>query len=325
MTDLKELNYPDGYFESEERCGFQITGMMKRLWAVQMDILFWIDEVCRKYGIHYIMDYGSMLGAVRHSGYIPWDDDLDIGMLRSDYIKFMDAVTIELPPYLSTKSLLPGAIEPKEMIFNVGNGKCLDTSPEFLSRFHGCPYSTGVDVFVYDRVPEDPELFGYQDRLIRLLDRLLMLQWEVDDGSITGEKLQEYETEKDEIQAELDFSFSEDESMPLQILRLLDLASGLCDDCGSKHVECREYALYAGNKNYREEYFTDTLRVPFEGVIDVLIPRDYDTVLRNLYGNYKEVKRFTASHSYPIYRNQRDELFRQYNMRGWKIPDEFLE
>jgi lipopolysaccharide cholinephosphotransferase len=325
MKELKSLNYPNRYFENEERCGFHITGMMKRLWAVQMDILSWIDEVCNKYGIHYIMNYGSMLGAVRHSGYIPWDDDLDIGMLRGDYVRFMDAVAIELPPYLSFKSLLPGAVEPKEMIFSIGNGTRLDTSPEFLERFHGCPYSTGVDIFVYDRVPEDSDQFEYQDRLIRTLDRVLMLQWEVDDNSITRKRMQEYEDIKGVLKDELDFSFSEKENKTLQIIRLLDLACSLCEDCGSKHVECREYALYKGNKDFREEYFTDTIHISFEGIIDVPVPRDYDTVLRNLYGDYKSQKKFTSSHDYPIYHNQRDELYRQYNRRGWKIPETFLE
>lgn len=59
--------------------------------------------------------------------------------------------------------------------------------------------------------------------------------------------------------------------------------------------------------------------------MSVPVPRDYDTVLRNLYGEYMEQKMFTSSHDYPIYHNQRDELYRQYNIRGWKIPEEFLE
>ncbi len=325
MTELKGLDYPDGYFKNEERCGFLITGMMKRLWATQMDIMSWIDEVCNKYGIHYIMCYGSMLGTVRHGGFIPWDDDLDIGMLRSDYSRFMEAVAVEIPPYLSVKSLQPGAIAPKEMIFNIGNGRYLDTSPEFLERFHGCPYSTGVDIFIYDKVPEDSEQYAYQDRLIRMLDRLLMLQWEVDDDSITDERLKEYEAVKTALEADLDFTFSEAEAKTIQILRLLDIACGLCEDCDTKHVENREYALYKGNMNFREEYFIDTILMPFEGVMKVPIPRDYDIILRNLYGDYKEYKRFTSSHDYPIYHNQREELYRQYNKRGWKIPEEFLE
>ncbi len=319
------IQFPDNYFENEIRCNFHITAMIKRLWASQIEILSWVDEVCQKYGIRYIICYGSLIGVVRHKGYIPWDDDIDIAMLRADYERFLEAVIVELPPYLHTKSLLPGAFAPKEMIFNINNGNRLDTSPEFLERFHGCPYSTGVDVFVFDKVPEDPQEFAYQDRLIRMLDRMLMLQWTVDDGAINREDLTEYRAIKQAVKTELDYSFSDIEPMATQILRLLDLACGLCEDCESKHVENREHAIYYGEKHFSVDNFTDTIRVPFEGVMDVSIPRGYDPLLRRIFGNYTVPKKFKSQHKYPIYYNQRLDLYKAYLSRGWEIPGDFLE
>ena len=319
------LTFPDSYFQNEVRCNFHITSMVKKLWASQMEILAWIDEVCNKYDIHYIVCYGSLIGAVRHKGYIPWDDDIDLGMLRSDYERFLEIVSVELPPEFATTSLLPGALPPKEMTFNVGNGNRMNTSPEFLERFHGCPYATGIDVFVFDRVPEDPEEFAYQDRLIKLLDRMLMLQWEVDDGSITAERKTEYDAIGNTIGKELSYDFNDLEPRSTQILRLLDLACGLCEDCGSKHVENREQVLYYGEKGFREEHFTDRILVPFEGIMNVPIPRDYETVLKNVFGDYRIPRKFTSQHDYPIYHNQRDALYKAYRDRGWDIPEEFLE
>ena len=167
---MTRLQFPEDYFKNEVRCGFHITAMMKRLWASQMEVLAWVDEICNKYGIRYIFCYGSLIGAVRHKGFIPWDDDIDIAMLRSDYDRFTEIVARELPPEFHTMSLLPGAYPPKEMGFNINNGNKLDTSPAFLERFHGCPYATGIDVFVFDRVPEDPDEFAYQDHLIQSLE-----------------------------------------------------------------------------------------------------------------------------------------------------------
>ncbi len=319
------LHFPDNYFENEIRCNFHVTSMIKRLWASQMEILSWIDGVCKKYGIRYIICYGSLIGVVRHKGYIPWDDDIDIAMLRSDYEKFLEVVPGELPHYLYTRSLLPGALAPKEMTFNVNNGNRLDTSPEFLERFHGCPYSTGVDVFVFDRVPEDSQEFAYQDRLIRMLDRMLMLQWTVEDGSIKGDELEEYKAIKRAIKAELDYTFTDAEPMATQILRLLDLACGLCEDCGSDHVENREQVIYYGEKNFSVEDFTDTILVPFEGIMDVPIPRRYDQLLRGIFGDYITPRKFTSQHDYPIYYNQRLDLYKAYLSRGWEIPGMFLE
>jgi lipopolysaccharide cholinephosphotransferase len=319
------LVFPEGYFKNEVRCGFHITSMVKRLWASQMEFLSWVDEVCRKYDIRYILCYGSLIGAVRHKGYIPWDDDLDVAMLRGDYEKFLSVVPSELPPYFYTTSLLPGAIPPKEMTFKVGNGNRLDTSPEFLDRFHGCPYATGIDVFVFDRVPDNPQDRAYQDRLVRMLDRMLMLQWEVDDATITGDRLSEYKLIKKTVEEELAYEFTNLEPMKTQVLRLLDLACGICEDCGSTHVENREQVIYYGELGLKEEYFTDRIWIPFEGMIDVPIPRSYDEFLRKVFGDYQIPKKFTSQHDYPIYHNQRDALYQAYKDRGWKIPEEFLE
>lgn len=61
-----------------------------------LEILLEIDRVCQKHGIQYFLDSGTLLGAIRHKGFIPWDDDMDIGMLRSDYERFNKIAQKEL-------------------------------------------------------------------------------------------------------------------------------------------------------------------------------------------------------------------------------------
>ena len=69
----------------------------RKMQLLQLDMIVELDRVCRKHDIKYVLTCGSLLGAVRHKGYIPWDDDADIGMLREEYEKFRK-VADELDP-----------------------------------------------------------------------------------------------------------------------------------------------------------------------------------------------------------------------------------
>ena len=86
--------------QDEIRDGFLVTSHRKKLWNVQIDLINEFSRVCKKYNLRWFAVAGTLLGAARHKGYIPWDDDVDIGLLRPDYEKFRQVAPHEFQyPY----------------------------------------------------------------------------------------------------------------------------------------------------------------------------------------------------------------------------------
>lgn len=86
---IKEGILPESFFKPETRCDFYVDENRKKIWAVELDLLLKFDSVCKKHGLKYMLYGGSLLGVIRHKGFIPWDDDIDVCMFREDYEKFI--------------------------------------------------------------------------------------------------------------------------------------------------------------------------------------------------------------------------------------------
>ena len=104
------MEFPSEFFKKEIRCGFEIPEMMKRAWAAELEVLEVIDTICREHNIQYFADWGTLLGAIRHKGFIPWDDDIDICLKRNDYDKLIKILPDELPYGFS----MAGMYEPQK-------------------------------------------------------------------------------------------------------------------------------------------------------------------------------------------------------------------
>ena len=140
------MEFLDSYFEDEVREGFYVPSLMKRAWAAQMELLEVVQNICDKHQIPLYAEWGTLLGAVRHKGRIPWDDDIDMCMLREDYEKFSKVIDAELPEdcwfidFHRTKDV-------NLMLGRVMNSKFHVVEGELLGKYHGFPYVAGIDIF----------------------------------------------------------------------------------------------------------------------------------------------------------------------------------
>ena len=97
---IKKGIIPESFLKEEIRNEFSVTNERKKIWMIELDLLFEIIRICEKYNINYYLAGGCILGAVRHKGFIPWDDDIDVSMFREDYEKFCKVCPSEIQdPY----------------------------------------------------------------------------------------------------------------------------------------------------------------------------------------------------------------------------------
>ena len=162
------MQIPEGYLEGEIRDGFYVESMMKKTWAAQMEVLAEVDRVCKKNNIQYFADWGTLLGAVRHKGFVPWDDDMDITMKRTDYNHFCNIAEKEMPGF----NIVNVHTEPgwDSLAARIVNGKRIRYDKEHLEKFHGCPYVIGLDIFPLDYVAPTEDEDKLQCEMIRILD-----------------------------------------------------------------------------------------------------------------------------------------------------------
>lgn len=158
---------PQSFLEPEVRLGqVQVTREMKELWAIQIDLMLELLDVCRQLGITVYADGGTMLGAVRHQGFIPWDDDIDMAMLRPDYDKLMaeGPALFKEPYFLQNIATDPHYSHRHAQLRNTRTacwprGKKPGTEKYCQGVF--------IDIFVADAMPNDPRHFARHFQRVR--------------------------------------------------------------------------------------------------------------------------------------------------------------
>jgi len=299
------------FFEGEERCGFYVEPVMKHAWAAQLVLLDEIRGVLDRYGIKWFAAWGTLLGAVRHGGFIPWDDDLDIMMLREDYDRFLQIPKDEWPEglYVLNEQNNPGFVE---MLSRVVNTMYVNWEPGFLDRYQGCPFQVGIDVFPLDYIPREADNRQLMNALIELVSHTASMYREGMHGVVEAER----EAVTAQIETFIGMNFDRNGDMDHQLLLCLDR---ICAMFGPEDGDEVGFAVHTQNTLHEPaDYYRTTVEIPFENTF-IPVPIGYGKILRDRYGEYFRFNR-NHPHDYPFYEKQQ-VMLRKYTDKDPQLAE----
>lgn len=291
------IELPEDFLDEEVRFNYKITREIKELWAVELDLYFELKRVCNKYNLKFLADAGTILGAVRDSGFIPWDDDLDFSMMREDYEKLCEVAKDEFkyPYFWQTEEMDPGSCRGHGQLRNSETTAILNYDI-YNGEYFNFNQGIFIDVFPFDNVPDDEtERHAYLKEIGKLMKKITSYRdVMMGQNRSTGIKkvikfimmLLYYNR-----QSYNNRSFIEMENMKQKYR-----------DC---HTDLIANILYIKDDNLDalvrpKKWFENSINVPFE-FTTINIPCGYESYLEKAYGNWRKRVNGGAIHKGMIY------------------------
>lgn len=253
---------------------------MKKVWAVEMKLLKKLLEVCEKHNLRIWAEGGTLLGTVRDKGFIPWDDDIDMAMLRDDYDKLQAIAKDEFKaPYFFQSGLTDKFHNGLTRIRMDGT-----TAITPKSLYHNCHQGIFIDLFPLDVIPDDPTL------------------------------LKQFVNEKIKKKRYLKYSLVKHFSLTNWKFNAFLLYSKILINTKGFYKCFKEYdnfiKKYWNTGNHRvslvswmlderyireKTWYQETILLPFEDIY-IPVPKDYDKILKTQFGDYMKPKKSPTNH-----------------------------
>jgi len=266
--------------------------------AVLFELLKEFDRVCRKLNIRYLLFAGTMLGAVRHQDFIPWDDDLDVVMLRGDYKRFMD--------------LAPGELNPDKYFLQIEYtdhwpmffSKLRKNNTTCLEKFHPNDKQTHQGIYIDIFPCDNASNYSFIRRLQFYSSKIVIAKSLYKRGYETGNNL-------------LKKLFMQmTKTCPLKLFHRFTIGGNI----NSRYV----HTFFGGTSKYEKgvyprEWFLDEIYFPFHGD-EFPVSVHYDQLLTKLYGDYMTIPPeedrkckihailVDTGHPYTEYEHYRDDI-----------------
>ncbi len=277
------MEFDVNFFQEEERSGFLVTEKRKKVWAAGLRMLELFDTVCRKYDLKYFVYYGTLLGAVRHQGFVPWDDDIDVVMLREDYEKFQAVAPAEIQePYFFQNSYTDRLLWP---FSKIRDSRTTAIEPKF-AKVEGFHQGIFMDIFPLDSVPDGKNMqFPVIEEIQKLLWNIVMIPRQV---------LVELSGGKEMI---LDPGFIVDLVKEDVRYRFRVFEEFMASHFGeTEQVNYILHEMYPTHyRSAKLKWFQETVYLPFEH-LRVPAPAEYDQILTQSYGDYHKPVRGGTEH-----------------------------
>lgn len=292
MVDLN-LEIPDSFYQEEVRCGYTISHEMKQVWAVELDLLNEFMRVCQKHNLTFYADAGTMLGAARHGGMIPWDDDIDVIMMRDQYDKFCRIAPTEFkhPFFFQTEETDPGSMRGHAQLRNSLTTGILYSEKEYKYKFNQGIF---LDIFPIETVPSDKSLFKRQtDRLWNMRQRYVKYTYWLKRRYVTPSNICKSVIKsivyKILSQVIIFFHLYEKNSRAFseELVRY--------EGTNSPYVAKLVLLPFKERRLWKRKDFEGVVYLPFE-MLRIPVPSGYKNILDKFYGNWHEYVVGKATH-----------------------------
>lgn len=257
--------------------------ILERLHNTQLDMLTDINDFCDRNDIKYFVHYGCMIGAVRHKGFIPWDDDIDLSMIRSDYNRFIELARKDAAFSERYEVLAPDCAGYPLTFAKVSKRGTKLMTDEMMEA--GLSWGINLDIFPLDAVPQDQAEFRRRARKAWVIVKLLYLYYFAH-PHIPGKGMKRKVLEM--------LCWAAHGVMHiLPIFKPEKLQAVYLKNCAAKENENSVYADYCTTLKPATHTFSyddiyPTIDMPFEDTT-IRMPNQYDHILRKIYGDYMQM------------------------------------